>query len=108
MQKHREQMRYKISDLASLELTEAIKHYGHFTTVHEMASVLREEIEEVGESFEDLKSDYDYLWKNIRKDLDLGDEMLNCIEREALHLAYEAIQVVAMCRKGKMFIKGEK
>lgn len=97
----REKIKLQISDLASLELAESINKYGNFKNAHEASSILREEIEEITESLDEIKRNYEMLWNNVRTDTSIG-KIASILEFEAINLCYEAIQVLAMSRKAKL------
>lgn len=79
----------------------AIREYGLFHSDHEAWSVLKEEVEELLELFDEDKIlvDLDNLWGKIRRDktIDMGD--MTEIYNWAMSCAEEAVQVMAMCLK---------
>lgn len=91
-------LKLELSDLASVEMTNAIRNHGHFKNEHEGSSVLFEEIEEVVEAVDLVREEYRLLWKCVRDNASVV-ERAKLLEIEALAMAYEALQVVAVARK---------
>lgn len=79
----------------------AIKAHGLFHSDHEAWAVLKEEIEELLELFDEDKIyvDLDKLWDKVRRDetIDMGD--MTEIYNWAKSCAKEAVQVMAMVQK---------
>lgn len=92
----------KVNILSVMEYNEAAKNYGRtFASMHEGFAVLMEEVAEAADDFDRLEDDaMQDLWCAIREDDTEGAKMAAMgVEKLALHLACEAIQVVAMARK---------
>ena len=99
---------------AEAEKKAAIEAHGHFHSNHEAYAVLLEEVEEVtggaqvfteGAKFQMLQ-----LWQQVRKDMQLAGSakaLLLEIKRLALDLAYECVQVAAMCDKWGLLLESE-
>lgn len=101
MQEHRESLRLKLSDLASLELSKALAVHGDFNSDHEAYSVLKEEVEECEEELRIIRKQLEEIWASVKQD-DSIDIWAESLGNTALRLSQEAIQVVAMCRKIKL------
>lgn len=90
----------------------AIEKHGHFHSMHEAYAVLLEEVEEVKEMHEAFDGVQEMqmrlLWDNVRQDYEnYCDTRLGEIKAAALDLAYECVQVAAMCDKwGLLLEKG--
>lgn len=92
----------KVNLLAVMEQNEAAKNYGRaFNSMHEGFAVLMEELAEASENMVRLEDDaMQDLWCAVREDDAEGAKMAAVgVEKFALHLACEAIQVAAMARK---------
>lgn len=89
-----------IEELARIELEEARKKNLPFQTDHEAYAVILEEVQETEEELEKVKAHLNAIWGRIRKDEDIT-EYLTFAERNAIGIAQEAIQGVAMCKKTK-------
>jgi len=90
----------EIQKLINAELKEANEKFPLFNSLHEGQSVLKEEIDETGDEFEDIKDLYRDLWtatkeNNLRFALEISD----IIQNKAEHLIKESIQVAAMAEK---------
>lgn len=93
---------HKVNILAAMEHNEAAKNYGKtFHSVHEGFAVLMEELAEASDEMMGLEDDaMQDLWCAIREDDAEGAKMAaGGVERFALLLACEAIQVAAMAKK---------
>lgn len=84
-----------------MEIEAAISNRGYFHTDHEAWAVLKEEIEELLELFDEDKIyvDIDNLWGKIRRDEPISEGDLYDIYKWAQRCAEEAVQVFAMCLK---------
>lgn len=73
-----------------------------FNNIRDTNDYLREEIEEVEEALEVLKTDKKQLWMAIREDKPLNEQQtrLECIEEAAKELIIEVLHVAAVARKG--------
>lgn len=79
----------------------AIGAHGLFHSDHEAWAVLKEEVEELVELFDEDKIyvDLDNLWGKIRRDETIGMGDMTEIYNWAKSCAEEAVQVMAMCIK---------
>jgi len=97
-----------IPPLVKTELREANRKNPPFHSLHEGYAVLLEEIDETKEALDFLDFDRGLLWEYIKQD-DMAQAMkqAKAIERQAVHLAAEAIQVAAMAEKFQVIGKEE-
>ncbi len=79
----------------------AIRAHGLFHSDHEAWAVLKEEVEELLELFDEdkLYVDIDKLWDKVRKDQKINNDDVKEIYYWAKSCAKEAVQVMAMCIK---------
>lgn len=79
----------------------AIKAHGLFHSDHEAWAVLKEEVEELVELFDEdkLYVDLDKLWNKVRKNQKIKNSDVEEIYYLANSCAEEAVQVLAMCLK---------
>lgn len=86
------------------ETEEAEINYGKtYNSLHEGYAVLKEEVEEAGEEWDNVNRGLTILWEKIRKpelwsDHELITE-LKATKKNAEQLALEAVQVAAVCNK---------
>lgn len=93
-------IRQLICDAVEKEYEEANKKYPMFGSMHEGESVIREEIEEVKEALQGVDTFHDAMWDAIRNNRkDESIRYAGGLEKEALELIEEAIQVAAMAEK---------
>lgn len=92
----------KLPALVNEELAAANAVNGLFHSLHEGYAVLREEVEEASEALNAVKESLDMIWLGCRNNNPRWVALTEA-ERDALHLAGEAIQAAAMARKLKMF-----
>lgn len=91
-----------IKALVSFELYRASKiHEPRFSSYHEAYAVILEEYEEAKEAFELVEWRRGLAWDSIKHDED-PDGLLKVMEKAAIAVAAEMIQVAAMCRKARM------
>lgn len=91
----------EVNALIESELDNAIKKHGkRFFSDHEAYAVAMEEVEEAKEDMNFMSECMHGAWNRIRED---DDPLLwvEALERQATHLAQEAAQVAAVCRKWK-------
>jgi SMC interacting uncharacterized protein involved in chromosome segregation len=93
------ELRTGIAKLAEDELIRANGMHPMFQSQYHGHGVLKEEIEECEEALDLLKSYEDELWYDIRRDKEASIEFLNNMGNQAIEMACEAIQVVAMVKK---------
>ena len=96
-----ERAKYYIMQAAEEEQDEAIRAHGLFHSDHEAWAVLKEEIEELLELFDEDKIyvDLDKLWDKVRRDKEIGMGDMTEIYNWAMSCAKEAVQVMAMIQK---------
>ena len=86
------------------ETNAAISKWGEkYSSLHEGYAVLKEEVEEAGEEWDNVNRGLTILWEKIRKpelwnDHELITE-LKATKENAEQLALEAVQVAAVCNK---------
>lgn len=90
-----------ITQAIEAEEDAAIKAHGLFHSDHEAWAVLKEEVEELLELFDENKIyvDIDKLWDKVRKDEEITNDDVKEIYYWAKKCAEEAVQVMAMCLK---------
>jgi hypothetical protein len=99
----------KLPALVQEELDAANLAFAAFASLHEGYAVLLEEAEEAWEEMNGLNTLLHDLWQSIRRDeAPIAGVAASAIERHALNLAAEAIQVAAMARKFQAILKEEK
>lgn len=91
----------KLPQLVAEELEQANALHAPFASAHEGYAVLIEEAEEAADELDSMKLGLEMLWNSIRHDksCDVQRGHARTIERVAVRLAAEAIQVAAMARK---------
>lgn len=97
----RDKLLMQLAELAGEELAEADKIYKQFSSPHEGWAVIKEEVDEADESFDDLEASMDILWCGIRHDMDREEQDAESVFHSALLVAAECVQVMAMCTKMK-------
>lgn len=93
--------KYYIMQAAEEEQDAAIRAHGLFHSDHEAWAVLKEEVQELLELFDEDKiySRLDLIWDKIRRDETIGMGDMTEIYNWAKSCAEEAVQVMAMCIK---------
>lgn len=96
-----ETAKYYLTQAAEEEKNAAIRAHGLFHSDHEAWAVLKEEVEELLELFDEDKIyvDIDKLWDKVRRDKEIGMGDMKEIYNWAMSCAKEAVQVFAMCLK---------
>ena len=89
----------RLPDLVAEELMAANMINPPFHSTHEGYAVLKEEIEEAKQALDEAEACLEMVWACIKKDRPRAFEYAEHIEKHAIHLAAEAIQVAAMARK---------
>lgn len=86
--------------LVNKELEAANKKFRQFASPHEGYAVLREELDEVQLAHDTLKMETDNrFWNMVKANRTVPRDDLRTIQRAAIALAVEAIQVAAMAKK---------
>lgn len=92
----------KVQEIVTFELERANTiHPPKFNSMHEAYAVILEEYEEAENEWEKLGVIIGIAWCDIKMDT-RSEVWLKRAEKIAIHLAAEAIQVSAMCRKARM------
>jgi len=89
----------KLPYLVTAELAAANKVNPPFHSTHEGYAVLLEEIEEAKEALNEMDVSHQMMWVHIKRDNLKAYEYAERVEKYAMRLAAEAIQVAAMARK---------
>lgn len=89
----------KLPALVTEELVAANLVNPPFHSTHEGYAVLKEEIEEAKEALDEITVCLDMLWEHVKKDSPTAYAYAQRIEKYAMRLAAEAIQVAAMAQK---------
>lgn len=78
----------------------AIDHGEYFMSPHEGYAIIKEEVEEAQAEIDSVNWHLEYLWRMVRAENPDGYiDAAQIVERKALQLACEAIQVAAMAMK---------
>lgn len=90
-----------ITQAVEAEEDAAVRAHGLFHSDHEAWAVLKEEVEELLELFDEdkLYVDIDKLWDKVRRDKEIGMGDMTEVYNWAKSCAEEAVQVMAMCIK---------
>lgn len=89
-----------IEKLVQKELKAANEKFPLFASNHEGYAVIKEEVEEAKEQLSYVKQMLDALWVNAKRNSDSHTERFaKELQRCAINLACEAIQVAAMAQK---------
>ena len=89
-----------INDAALEEYENAKKNWGEkYHNMHEAWAVLHEEVGEVKRDYKALRNQEKWLWKSITKNTDPDIRLMMELAEQAKHLAMEACQVAAVCKK---------
>ena len=90
----------KLPALVAEELETANMMHTVFHSPHEGYAVIMEETDEVCDELERIGTEMSHLWEAVKLDNEAdGRNYARMIERTAIRLAAEAIQVAAMARK---------
>lgn len=88
-------------ELVALELEAADQKHPPFHSTHEGYAVLKEEIEEAKDALDEVTVCLQMMWEHIKRDHLKAYEYADKVEKYAVRLAAEAIQVAAMAQKFK-------
>jgi hypothetical protein len=90
-----------INKTCVFELEQAMEEHGkQFHSMHEGWAVLKEEMEEVAEQYEKVKSIFDNLWNSVKQD-NVYEEILEWIQLHTTFAMMELAQVWSVCDKMK-------
>lgn len=98
----------ELRKLVDLELEAANRENPPFHSAHEGYAVILEEVDEVEGALVCIKDDLMFIWGGVRHNV--GGQYMRYaayLEKHAVHLAAEALQVAAMARKFQQ-LGGEK
>ena len=87
-----------VEKLVQKELESANQRFPMFRSCHEGAAVIREEIDEVEYALKRINGAYAELWSTVKNN-SKGTQWAHEMNRWAINLAVEAIQVAAMGQK---------
>lgn len=97
-----------IPRLVELELNAANLKNPPFRSMHEGYAVILEEMNEVDDALIWVKAFFDDVWRHIKEDRPgMVQHYARELEKQAIHLAAEVIQVAAMARKLQNSLEGE-
>lgn len=97
-----------IPRLVALELKAANLENPPFRSMHEGYAVILEEMNEVDDALIWVKAFFDDIWRHIKEDRPvMVQHYARELEKQAVHLAAEVIQVAAMARKLQNSLEGE-
>lgn len=83
------------------ELAQAVMEHGDkFNSMHEGWAILKEEMEEVAEEYEKVKSFFDKMWYSIKME-DFDGSLLEFMQLHIIFAMKELAQVWAVCEKMK-------
>ena len=96
-----------IEHCVDVELEAARREHEDFHSLHEAYAVTLEETDEAEDEFRAMMRFMAELWANVRADnAQYAYETLSNVEKHAINLAAEAVQVAAMARKARRLGKG--
>ena len=91
-----------IDKLIDDELSRARKKFKPFNSPHESYGVIKEEVEELGQDYENMLSSFDLFWEYVKHDhMGLQQNVVNDMLIITKHLLNEGIQVAAMLKRYK-------
>lgn len=89
-----------ITQVIDAELENAKKRFGdRYHNMHEAWAVLHEEVGEVKRDYKALKNQEKWLWISITRNRAADIRLIMELAEQAKHLAMEACQVAAVCKK---------
>ena len=89
----------QVEELVQVEKESAEKNFPMFHSYHEASAVLLEEIEELGDAFEQIAKEYKELWSDIKNNYAIDPDDYKYIKLLGVCAAIEAIQVAAVAQK---------
>ena len=99
-----EQLKKLIAGAIETETDQAMKNWGEkYSSLHEGYAVLKEEVDEARDEQIMIKNNLYRLWEGIKHGK-ADPEKVNAIREHAELLAFEAVQVAAVCNKIKNMI----
>ena len=97
-----------IEHCVDVELEAARKEHEEFHSLHEAYAVTLEEVEEAEKEMREIERTIMDVWTATKEDDTTSASMMfNMIEKSAVALAAEAVQVAAMARKARRLGKDE-
>lgn len=95
------ELRIGVRDLAHDELERANREHTFFSSSHEAFGVILEELEETVEAMENFHKKNLKFWEQTKKDASRNEKRVTLVDArtEAVEMACEAIQLIAMCEK---------
>ena len=98
-------VRKELEELAGKELEAANRTHKPFASLHEAWAVLEEELQETEGACEETREYMLLLWRMVREQEDLKEEIFDRLKVAALDTAAEAVQVAAMADKAAVLLK---
>lgn len=89
-----------IHSLIEQELKEANEKFPQFASDHEAFAVVLEEFQETKEELESCEGSLHFIWEQVKRNRSTHNDYI-IMEKYAVQLIQEAIQLAAMCRKAR-------
>ena len=89
-----------IHSLIEQELKEANEKFPQFASSHEAYAVVLEELQETKEELESCEGSLNFIWEQVKRNRSTHNDYI-IMEKYAVQLIQEAIQLAAMCRKAR-------
>lgn len=96
--------RLQISDFVGLEMAYDIRENGYYKNAHEVSAYLKSQREEITETLKDIDDSYNYLWDLTKANRPIARQLI-IIEKLAIDLVHEAIELAEIARKGKLIVE---